>query len=359
MKITFCLPQPSKSPVGGYKIVYEYANRLTARGHSVTIVHDSATFSEKYIGFLGRNFFTNAFKTVMLRIFRNKIKWFELSENVRVINSVRGINENTVPDGDIVIATAIETVEPVNNLSLQKGNKVCFVQDIENWNFDDEYVNYTYSLPFKYIAISDWIKDRISQFSELEVAVIYNGLDFSKLYVTNDIAKRNLFSVSMLYHIMPHKGSKYGIEALMMLKKDLPELRASMFGTPDRPSELPEWVEYTKCATAEQLLEIYNNSAIFLCPTIDEGFGLTGAESMACGCVLVSTDYRGVQAYAVNGRNSVLCERENAVSLYNAMKDIMNDNEKRIYLAQNAVKDIKMLDWNSSVAKFEQILKEL
>ncbi len=38
MKVTFCLPEISQVPMGGYKIIFEYANRLQERGHKVTIV---------------------------------------------------------------------------------------------------------------------------------------------------------------------------------------------------------------------------------------------------------------------------------------------------------------------------------
>ena len=36
--ITFLLPGPSKKPVGGYKIVYEYANCLINDNYDVNIV---------------------------------------------------------------------------------------------------------------------------------------------------------------------------------------------------------------------------------------------------------------------------------------------------------------------------------
>lgn len=40
MKIIFVLLGLSKHPVGGFKIVFEYANRFTACGHDVCIVFD-------------------------------------------------------------------------------------------------------------------------------------------------------------------------------------------------------------------------------------------------------------------------------------------------------------------------------
>ena len=33
------LPTNSRKPIGGYKVTYEYANGLAARGHQVTVVH--------------------------------------------------------------------------------------------------------------------------------------------------------------------------------------------------------------------------------------------------------------------------------------------------------------------------------
>ena len=356
MKITFCLPGPGNEPVGGYKMVYEYANRLVKRGHSVVIVYDASKFAEKYIGFIPNCGPKFLIKKVLIKIFRSRITWFDLENEIKRVNALSGLSDKELPEADIVIATAIETVEPVYNLSGSKGKKVAFAQDIENWNFSDEYVNMTYGLPFKYIAVSEWIRSRISKYSVYPVELIPNGIDFSKLYVKGKIEKRNPAVVSMLYHSMPNKGCKYGISALLKLKEFVPELKVLMFGVPKRPANLPEWFHYTQKATEEQLLEIYNESAVFLCPTIDEGFGLTGAESMACGCALVSTNYTGVMEYAEDNVNSLLCEKENADSLCAAMKKLIDDNEIRIKLAKNGVESIKKLDWKKAVEKFEEVL---
>lgn len=359
MRITFCLPQPSWGPVGGYKIVYEYANRLCERGHIVTIVHDSVTFAKKYFRYFPDNQLSTIIKKAFIKVFRNKVRWFQLNDGVRVINSVKCINDSYLPNADIIIATAIDTVEPVNKLSLSKGKKVCFVQDIENWDFDDEYVNYTYSLPFKYIVISDWIKERVDKHSLFPSELILNGLDFSQYYITDPIEERNPYTVSMLYHDRPHKGSVYGISALLKLKKEVPQLKVLMFGVTKRPKNLPDWIEYTRRATPEQLLKIYNQSAVFLCPTIDEGFGLTGAESMACGCALVSTEYKGVREYAVDNENAILCEKENPDNLCSAMKMLMDNNKVRIKLAYSGNKTIKKFDWNTSVVHYENFLERV
>ena len=41
MKIGFVLPMPTTKIVGGYKVVYEYANYLAQKGNDVTIFYNS------------------------------------------------------------------------------------------------------------------------------------------------------------------------------------------------------------------------------------------------------------------------------------------------------------------------------
>lgn len=353
MKITFCLPQPGNNPIGGYKVVYEYANRMAALGNKITIVYDCNRLFHK-----DKSDFIRLLK-IFIKYNRNK-SWFKLNNKIKLKYALHGIKNEDFPEADYVVATAIETVEKIMDLKKSKGEKIYFIQDIENWRVGDDYVNSTYAQPFhKKIVISNWIKKRVDKYSVNGPAiVINNGLDFKKLGVVNEIEYRNPYTVSVLYHALEHKGSKYAIAALIKLKRDIPELKVEMFGAPERPLDLPEWIHYTRRASAEQVKNIYNSTAIFLSSTINEGFGLTGAESMACGCALVSTNYEGVKEYAEDGENAILCPVRDAESLYLAMKDLMVNGEKRIRIAKTGYKDVQKLNWNESVNKFIEVLKD-
>ena len=39
MKIVFLIPSEGNRPTGGNKVIYEYANGLSARGHQVHVLH--------------------------------------------------------------------------------------------------------------------------------------------------------------------------------------------------------------------------------------------------------------------------------------------------------------------------------
>ena len=48
-RVTFVLPGHGKNPIGGYKVAYEYANHLQARGHEVTVIHPTRLYETRGI----------------------------------------------------------------------------------------------------------------------------------------------------------------------------------------------------------------------------------------------------------------------------------------------------------------------
>ena len=76
------------------------------------------------------------------------------------------------------------------------------------------------------------------------------------------------------------------MKALETVKKEIPDLHVTMFGTPDRPQNLPEWYSYYKCPDRETHNKILNDTAVFVAASNLEGFGLTVGESMICGCAV-------------------------------------------------------------------------
>ncbi len=340
MKITFVLPTVTRKIIGGYKIVYEYSNRLVENGHDVSIVYN-----------IGKG---NIFK-YLERYLKSltEPKWFELNGKVKKIVA-RGIDNKTVPNGDIIIATAYKTSLLINNLNTIKGKKLYLIQGFENWGRSDMEVLESYKLGLTNIVISKWLKEKVEEVSNCEY--IPNGIDFDKFNLVVPVEERNNQSIAMMYHTDETKNSELGIRILKRLKKEYPNLVVNLFGVPSRPSHIPESFNYINKANHKELKELYNSSSIFLCTSKVEGFGLTGAESMACGCALVSTDCKGILEYAIHEKNSLISSIEDEEGLYKNLVYLLENENKRIELAKNALIDIKELSWENSIFKFEKLL---
>ena len=183
-----------------------------------------------------------------------------------------------------------------------------------------------------------------------------NPIDTENFRVITPINERNPHTLGMLYHEGEHKGIPYALEAIDIVKKKYNDVVVNIFGVPNRPATLPDYFKYIQNANQKDLLKLYNETSIFVCATIDEGFGLTGAESMACGCALVSTAYDGVFEYAENGVNALLSPVRDSEALAENIIKLIENESCRQSLAQKASEMIRERSWDKTIQKLEIVL---
>lgn len=351
MKITFILPGFSRFPVGGFQMVYEYANYLARKKYDVEIVHAMFLPTQSQPSCL--NYLKYQLKQLLLGMHVIH-PWFHLDHRVRVINKGK-IKIEDIRTADKVIATAWETAEFVSTLPLSCGNKYYFIQHYEIWG-GKERVDATWKLPLHKIVIATWLKDIANKFHET-ADLVPNFVEHRNFYVTKPIEKRKQV-ISMLYSKHPIKGSADGIRALKMIKDEFPEAEIKLFGVYERPNDLPNNIKYYQTPDRETLRnQIYNESSIYLFPSITEGWGLTATEAMACGAALVSTDNGGVDDFGVNEETALISPAKNPIALYENMKRLLNDNDFRISLAKKGQKVVSSLTLDNSGRLFEKALR--
>lgn len=349
MKVTFCLPHPNfRSPIGGYKIVYEYANRLHKMGFEISIVYCTKNFlREKKIP-------KTLKKAISDFIVMLSPRWFKLNRKIKKYAAYE-IEDDEIKDGDIIFATAVTTAEKVAQLSETKGKKFYLIQDYENWIVGDKKVIASYKLGMRNIVISNWLYKIVKRYSD-NVECIINPIDLNVFKVKYPVSKRNKYCIGLLYHKSEYKGVKYALQALYELKMVYPQLHVIMFGNTEPPAELPEWFEYKRNVSSQRVCDIYNQCSIFLCASIEEGFGLTGLESMACGCAFVTTGYKGVYEYAIDGYNALISPIRDSHALCNNMKSIIENDKLREKLVLNSLCAVKKFSWDEAISKMEMSL---
>ena len=132
-----------------------------------------------------------------------------------------------------------------------------------------------------------------------------------------------------------------------------------MFGMFPKPDDLPEWIHYKRGASQQETIDIYNKVQVFLCASIEEGYGLTGLEAMACGACLVSTSYKGVLEYAENGYNALLSPVKDVDALVDNISKLFDDENERLILSENGLNSVKSFSWDSALDFMNRALKEI
>ncbi len=354
LKITFVLPGRGDKPVGGPKVVYEYANHLSRRGHKVSIVHPARS-CQYGLGLTGNTKnWLRYFQIAMGMPFRPD-HWFQVDPEVNMV-CVPNLSERWIPKGDIVVATAWQTAEWACGYSRCKGRGFYLIQHLETWCGPEDKVFKTWKTPLSKIVIAKWLQEIATGLHE-EASYIPNGLNMREFQMDISPLNRDAMSIFMLYHESDWKGSSDGIEALKLVRQMCPEIRVALFGVPPRPSSLPEWIEYYREPQRELLRKLYNQSAIFVSPSWAEGWPLPPAEAMLCGAALVATDIGGHREYASHGDTALLCPIKNPRGLAQNILTLVRDGDLRLRLANNGHKYIKQFTWDLATNRLESLFQ--
>ena len=195
-EIIFILPPDKNLSIGGYKVVYEYANRLSERGWTVNIGYDCRRTGKRYN-------LPEFVRIVLARIvgeFRKFFypRWFALSSKVKKLCIY---TDDDFQKSDIMVATACGTASLVSKQDT--GKKFYLIQGYEAWDgrTEDE-VKATYRLGLKNIVIAKWLKDIVDEScGNTDSTLIPNGIDLHEYSLEVSPVERKIKKISMLLYL--------------------------------------------------------------------------------------------------------------------------------------------------------------
>lgn len=394
MRINFLLPGIGVG--GGARVVFEYANRLSKRGHDVTVLYPAVPSRMVERGLSPKARTTQIFGTIKRLTNNNGINWFDLRASIKRIPTlsphVASQFKRFVPDADVTIATAWQTAYTVAALDESKGEKAYFVQHYEiwdTWNSDEAWkqvssitedprlypvemyevtpsedrtrrekalVDRSYELPLAKITISSWLSELIhTKFDQDVVDVIANSVNHSTFYPDPTI-KSDSLSLLLPYRNSLWKGQREARQLINKLSFD--EVHIHTYGSREG-SELPQNVNNHPNVSDTELRHLYSNADIFVLPSWTEGFGLPPLEAMACKCAVVTTNVGAVPDYAEDGENALVVPPRDSSALIDAVYKLIEDEKKRDHLSEQGYKSVMNYTWNDATTQFECALQTI
>jgi len=347
-RLNFIIPSLPTKPVGGVKNMFQFANRLRERGHDIVIYYSIKRPFKKQK--------TPVFLRWMISSFRKGAvaKWFTLDKSIAQ-EVVPEISDRYVRDCDATMCTWWQMAYAIHGLSPSKGFKVNFIQDYELWTGQEDRVHESYKLPLKHVVIAKYLQDIVEEYNGTRPPLVNTPIDLDKFKLTTPANERDPATLIMMYSEEPRKGSKYGLEALELVKQKVPGLRVTLFSVYQRPLHIPSWMEYHW--RPADLPKLYNEHAIFFSPSLGEGWGLPPAESMACGCTVVCTNIGGHRDYAIDGQTALLVEAKNVNDMAENIYRLIHERDLRLRLSEAGRTLIKTeFTWDQAVARLESIL---
>ncbi len=209
-----------------------------------------------------------------------------------------------------------------------------------------------------------------------KIAVIYNGIDerFSQTPAEEDVVRvRERYQLDdpfVLYagNVKPHKNLERLIEAFYMLRRgEFENVKLVIIG--DEISKyaalrhavhrhkLHKHVRFLGFVPHRTLAVLYRIAAVFVFPSLYEGFGLPPLEAMASGTPVITSNVSSLPE--VCGDAAFFIDPLQTEAIADAMRRVLTDEALRADLRQRGLERAKHFSWEHSIARVREIYTEV
>ena len=152
-----------------------------------------------------------------------------------------------------------------------------------------------------------------------------------------------------------NKGFSYLLEALKIL--DMSDKQLIIIGKADKTKELLDEYDVITpglISDEDELAQIYSVVDVFVNPSLQESFGYTVCEAMACGTPATAFSVGGMLDQITHGFNGYLAEYANSIDLAKGIEDCLMHKDYSI----NASESAKAFEYNEVYKYFENIFND-
>ena len=195
------------------------------------------------------------------------------------------------------------------------------------------------------------------------VEVISNPLSFAPTIVSSHPNKR----VIAVGRYCFEKGYDHLLQAWAIVQKKCPDWRLDVFGDGDRSAYealIDQWgIDRSRCKLNQRTQSIqqeFEQSAISVCSSRFEGFGLVIIEAMACGVPVVSFDCPwGPRTIICNGEDGILVENGNVDQLADSLLKLIADSQLRTAMGSKAKVNVQRFSIEAIGDKWRKLFEEI
>jgi GT2 family glycosyltransferase len=321
---------------GGVRVILEHVARLRARGHNVSIYYVAGE----------------------LDCFNRKIPaiHFENAETLKAaLGRFRGIK----------IATWYETAAWVAD-SLRPGDRGYYlIQDIEDCYGataeQKEAVRASYRLGLRPITEGTWVRDQLKQVFGRDSVFVGIGLDFDVFQPLGVHREpQRILTQARTWsgggtagaHLKGWETARNTVRRCFELNRRTKLTTFSIEGRPEVPAPLPH--AHYQSPSDQLLAKLYSQGGVYLLTSTHEGFGLTAAEAMACGCPVVATFAQGNEEFCLDGYTAILAAAGDVEQLARHCLRLQADPSFAAELAEHGRRFILEYTWDRVIDRLER-----
>lgn len=197
--------------------------------------------------------------------------------------------------------------------------------DNSRWNYKHKKDLFTSVKDMRIITVSKWQKSFVEKsfLNKYPIDVIYNGIDLNvfKPTISNFRNKHHLQNRIVILGVASIWGKRKGLDAFLKLASMLDErYKIVLVGLSHKQmNSLPQnIIGLPRTTDMVDLAAIYTAADIFVNPSVEETFGLTNIEALACGTPVIAYD-AGATTEIINLPWGIIVKRDNFEQLVSSI----------------------------------------
>ncbi|HEY83022.1 MAG TPA: glycosyltransferase family 4 protein [Dehalococcoidia bacterium] len=221
-------------------------------------------------------------------------------------------------------------------------------------------------------AVSTHIAGAARKLGAREVVVVPNGVDTQLFRPQDKLRLRRKLGYKPNEKIIVSSSRltpKNGLDYLIKAVAKIPELKLIIIGDGEQRQSLQSLINRLRLKNRAFLLgylahdklpEYLNIADAFCRPSINEGFGISFIEAMACKIPTIGTSVGGITDIIVDGKNGLLVPPENVGELAGAIKKVLNDKNFSDHIAEEGYKAVmEKFTWEAVLGQMERVYERL
>ena len=340
----------------------DYNNRHKLHDITIYSTYDEKTASHpalqsdvNHYKYIKTNSLTARIRKRISRFFQKQNRYYDFHIEYFIREAIKEIRKKHF---DLIIMEN----RPAFSLHFKNGERIAYHLHNDNLNINIRKAEDIYNAAETIICVSDYITDRVRTINknDIKTRTVYNGIDIARFSKVNSSVtkaslglKNNDFVIAFIGRIIPDKGIKQLIEAMLLLT-DYSDIKLLVIGSSflgsnsgnssfhNSLNELSKPIEsniiFTGYVNYDKIPEYLYFADIATVPSVwEEPFGLTCIESLAAGLPLITT-YKGGIPEVVDEKSAILLNADNSLpqSLADAILNLYNNKEQRKKMSKEA-----------------------
>jgi|TARA_B110000238_G_C16075481_1_gene416912 hypothetical protein len=308
--IEFLLPG-LPAPIGGFKVIYQHAQTLTAFGYTVNVQHVNPTLyragfirkSLSYLNFIRRQYFYK-WKTYP------KQYGLQFSVSNRII--LKGKT-------NLLVVASWQLLEQVMaDHQLRNENVMHICQDFPGYMGPKEKVIESWMHMIPYLSVSRYLSREILR-ANPSARVMYLPSIAGTSAITNVSDKKE--KIFCVISSGTYKNQPRLIELLNMLSG---HIAIETFSRSPRPLSLNSSIKHFQNLSDDEIEMGYSEAKYSICYSEFEGFGLPAFDAMSNSCISFTTDNLGNRDYIQPTKNCIMLDGSDVMVDFRYILDVIN-----------------------------------